>query len=172
MTLIEMMVSVGIGTVIIAAAMTLLIFSYNTFTSMANYDTMNYKCRNCVDVMTKDIRNSMTLSSYVSNSAKQQLVFSNLPSSTPATFSYTYVPGSGTLTRSYNGQSGVLLSNITSMSFGFSQRNASNNFTFISTTNPALAKLISFTWVVTKPGFGNSPTVSEDDHSCQIVIRN
>jgi Tfp pilus assembly protein PilW len=170
MTLVEMTVSVVIGAIIMGAALALVIFSAKTYSSIADYDDLNRKGRNALDLISQDVRQSQHLSSYVSNSTSQVITFTNMPGSTPTYFNYTY--SQGNLTRNWGTQSSVLISNIISLSFSFYQRNPSNNYTFIPTTDPTLAKLISVSWICTKPGFGSAPGDTEDFQEAKVVVRN
>jgi prepilin-type N-terminal cleavage/methylation domain-containing protein len=175
MTLIEMLISVALGTLIMGVALMLLIFGSQSLAGLGNYDDMNRKSRNALDTMSRDIRTARNLIGYVSNSTVQQLTFSNEPAYTPATFSYSYtnLTGSnGVLTRNWNGTSTVLVSNLASLTFGMFQRNPQSNFTFYATTTPALAKLITLNWQCALPVSGISVVNHEVVHSANIVIRN
>jgi prepilin-type N-terminal cleavage/methylation domain-containing protein len=175
MTLVEMMISVVIGTVIMGVAIMLLIFGGQTLAGLGNYDDMNRKSRNALDTMTRDVRTSLQLIGYTSNSTVQQLTFSNLPSYTPSTFSYSYTNTTGSngiLTRSYGTNNTVLLSNMVSLTFGLSQRNPSNNFTFFPALSVSAAKLIDVTWKCSLPIGGSRVGNSETVQSAKIVIRN
>jgi Tfp pilus assembly protein PilW len=177
MTLLEMMVALVLGMVIMGLALSLLVFSARTFAGLGNYDELNRKSRNALDVMTKDIRESQHLIGFVSNSTVQQLIFTNPPGSSPPGFSYNYTNSTatynpGTLTRTWNAQNTLLLSNIVSLAFGFSQRNPSNNFTFYPAAIPANTKLIDVSWNCSRSVGGATFINSESIQTAKIVVRN
>ena len=172
MTLVEMMVALGIGTLMMGVAVALIVFAARSFAGMGNYDELNRKSRNALDVMAADIRQSKHLVSYVSNSSVQQLVFTNMPGSSVATFSYNYTNSSGTLTRAWGSQNTVVLSNIANLTFALFTRNPQSNFTFFPATNPAAAKLIDTTWECSLPVGGGRITNTESIQTAKIVVRN
>jgi len=175
MTLVEAVISIALGTIIIGVALMLLYFGNQALFGLSNYDEMNRKSRNALDVMSKDIRTSKFLTGYISNGTIQQLTFSNMAGYTPSTFSYSYtnVTGSnGTLVRNYNGFNTVLLTNVAWLTFGLCQRGPLSNLTFYPTTDPNSTKLITLTWQ-SKSSVGGARFVnSETVHSANIVIRN
>ena len=172
MTLIEMMISVTVGTIIIGVALTLFEYSARTFAAVGNYDKFNEQSRNTLDVMLADIRQAKHLTGYVSNSTLQQLTFTNMPGSAVSSFSYSYTNGS--LVRTWGTQSTVLLTNITSLAFTLSQRNPSptTNFTFYSASAPAVTKLINVVWICSLPVYGTQVTNTESIQTANIVVRN
>src|SRR5882762_9733673 len=74
MTLVELMVATGIGSLVLASIMTVFVTSNRTFVGMGNYVAMEQASRNALDQMTRDIRKSKNLISFSTN----QLVFSYL----------------------------------------------------------------------------------------------
>ena len=175
-TLMEMLIGLVIGFVVMGMYISLLIFYGRTMAGLGNYDDLNRTSRMALDVMTRDIRQSQSLISYVSNSTGEQLVFSNLAGITPQTFTYVYTTGNGsngTLIRQYGGFNTLLLSNINNLTFDLSQRNPSNNFTFYTAgTNTANTKLIDINWVCSIAVGGMSVGNSEDIQTAKVVIRN
>ena len=172
--LMELLVGITLGMIILGTAMSLIIFAAQTFVALGNYDDLNYKSRNALDVMTEDIRQSKHLVSYVSNSTVQQLTFTNLAGASTASFSYNYnnaTGSNGTLFRVWGGRSTLLLSNIDSLAFHFSTRNPSNNFTFYSTTDPTLAKMVDVSWSCSRKIYG-SKINTESVQTAKIIVRN
>lgn len=170
LTLIEMMFSILIGTLIIAAALQLFIYASRVYTSFNNYDQFNRQSRHALDEMLSDIRQCHHLIGYSSNSIMQQLIFTNMPGSTVGGFSYTYQ--NGALIRTWGTDTSILVTNLSSLAFNLSQRNPSNNFTFYPATSPTLTKLINVTWVCSLPVYGSELTNTESIQTANIVIRN
>ncbi len=163
-TLTEMVVSVGLGTLVMAVVMTLSMYTARTFESMGNYADLDRASRHAIDLMTSDIRQARTLVSYATN----QLVFTDL---TNGTFSYTWAPDSATLTRVYNGQSSILLTSCDSLVFHVSQRTPSNNFAFWPANNATNAKLVDVSWICSRKILGRKVN-TESVQTAKIAMRN
>jgi Tfp pilus assembly protein PilW len=174
MTLIEMMISVGISVLILGVTMSLIVFSAQTFLTLGNYNDLNYKSRNALDVMTKDFRESKHLIGYVSNSTVQRLIFTNLSGTSPSGFSYNYTnvtSANGTLTRAWGAQNTVMLSNIDNLTFHLFTRNPNTNFTFYPTTDSTVTKLIDVSWKCSRQIYGVKLN-TESIQTAKIVVRN
>src|SRR5262245_49780574 len=92
MTLVEMLIGVGVGSLVLLSVMTIFLTSNRTFVAMGNYVSMEQKSRNALDQMTRDIRKSKNLLSFATN----QLVF-NFNGTT--NLIYAYNPASRQLTQ-------------------------------------------------------------------------
>ena len=163
-TLVEVSLALGIGTVAIGAIVVVTIFAARTFQASTNYADLDQKSRLAVDILTRDVRQASSLTSYATN----QLVFTDLNG---LTFSYTWDPRAGTFTRVYNGQSSVLLTGCTYLSFHISQRTPSNNFTFWPASTVSNAKLIDMSWTCSRQILGQSLN-TESIQTAKITIRN
>src|SRR5262249_42251948 len=71
LTLPELMVTVGVGSLVLLGVMMVFMTSARSFAAMSNYVTMDQASRSAVDQMTRDIRKSKDLVSF----ATDQLVF-------------------------------------------------------------------------------------------------
>src|SRR5436305_813718 len=71
MTLIELIVSTGVGALLLASIMVVFVTSNKTFVSMGNYVAVEQASRTALDQMTRDIRKSRNLVTFATN----QLVF-------------------------------------------------------------------------------------------------
>src|SRR5437899_7117068 len=91
MTLAEMTVAVGVGSVVLLLAGTVFTSSSISFRAMGNYITLDQSSRNALDQMTRDIRRSRNLTSFSTN----QLVF---VFSGTTNLTYKYDPSSKQLT--------------------------------------------------------------------------
>ena len=56
MTLVEVMVSVALGSMVLAMAGSLWLFGSRSFAAMGNYTDLDAKSRNALDLMSRDIR--------------------------------------------------------------------------------------------------------------------
>jgi type II secretory pathway pseudopilin PulG len=163
-TVLEMTVAFGLATIVAAAVATSTLFTARGFQAAANYSDLSRASRKTLDVLTRDVRQAKALTSFATN----RVVFTDL---TNGTFSYTWDARAGTLTRTYNGSSNVVLTSCDSLVFHISQRSPSNNFTFWPASSATNAKLIDVTWTCSRPLFGQKAN-TESIQTAKITIRN
>jgi hypothetical protein len=165
-TFIEVLVASGISILVFLAVTSFFVTTNRLMVMMGNYNGMDQMNRFALDTMNRDIRNAQALTSYSTN----QLVFTNAVVST--SFTYTYSPSAGTLTRTWGGQSMTLLSNLSFLSFDIYQRNPSNNFLFYSANGTAAnAKLVNMVWKSYKTVMGQRAN-TETMTTAEVVMRN
>lgn len=163
-TLVEVMVASGIGVMVAGVLVALTVFTSRTFVGLGNYADLDKSSRLAVDILTEDVRQATALTSYATN----QLVFQDV---TGATFSYTWDPDAQTLTRVYNGQSRLLLTSCSSLTFHISQRTPSNDFAFWPATAVTNAKMIDVSWTCSRPIL-RQPVNTESVQTAKIAMRN
>src|SRR6266550_5802325 len=124
-TLVEMMIAMGLGSMVIVVAMATTFYSSRSFATMTNYVELDRTSRNALDRMTSDIRQADKLTSFSTN----QLVFQTTDPNSGATNSltYDYSPGNKTLSRTLSGQTTVLLKGCDLWSPAMYQRNTITN---------------------------------------------
>ena len=172
MTLVEMMVGLGVGSVVLAVAMATTFYSSRSFATMTNYVELDRTSRSALDRMTSDIRQADKLTSFSTN----QLVFQTTDPGNGSVYSltYTYSPGNKTLSRTLNGQTTVLLTGCNLWTPAMYQRNTVTNsfdqYVVEDTNRPDLCKALILTWSCSRnvPG---SPVNTENVQSAKIVIR-
>jgi len=138
--------------------------SGRSFVAMVNYADLETRSRNALDTMTRDIRQVTRLTSYTANDLTFQ-DFDGQP------LSYTYNPGNRVLSRTKNGIATPLLTECDTLSFSTFQRNPTNDFNVVSTTNTTQVKLIQLNWKCSRTIF-KSKVNTESVQSAKIVIRN
>jgi len=165
MTLPEILVSVGLGSVALMLAVTVFATSSISFTSIGNYVTMDQKSRSALEQMTRDIRRSQNLSSFASN----QLVFVY---SGTTNLTYAYDSSSGQLTSYKTGDAStnVLLTSCNYLSFSMYGNVPQLGGTLTNATSVSQAKAISVNWRCSRNFL--SRTNSEYIQESVIVIRN
>jgi type II secretory pathway pseudopilin PulG len=170
-TLVELLVSVGIGSIVLVAVATLSIFSSRSFVALGNYMDLDKASRNALDNMTRDVRQTVRLTSFATN----ELVFTDYDNS-PLTFSWN--PNTKLLTRTKNGATKVLLSQCDYLSFQISQRNPiPGQFNFYPATNtagiydPGLCKLVDVSWRCSRQILQKKVN-TESVQTAKIVLRN
>jgi type II secretory pathway pseudopilin PulG len=165
MTLVEIMVTTAVASIVLAAIMSLWLYSARSFVAMGNYADLDRASRNALDLMSREIRDTRSLSSFSTN----HLQFLDYDGST---LTFRYSPGTRELIREKgNTNRTVLLEQCDFLAFHVSQRNPSNNFTFYPTTVASQAKLIDVSWRCSREILG-ARVNTESVQTAKIVIRN
>ena len=164
MTLVEIMIATAVGSVVMAAVMSLWLYSARSFVAMGNYADLDRVSRNALDLMSREIRSTRSLSSFSTNTL-QFVDYDNTP------LTYSYSPDTRQLVRVKGTASQVLLQQCDFLAFHISQRNPSNNFTFYPTTAVSQAKLIDVSWRCSREILG-AKVNTESVQTAKIVIRN
>jgi Tfp pilus assembly protein PilW len=163
-TLIELMVSVGIGGFVVTAVALLMFFSARSYAALANYVDLDQYSRKTLDRLSMEIRQADYIASYTTN----QLIFVN---GGYTNLSYTYDPIARTLTRTNGTEKEVMLKECDSLTFSIYGRNTqSNSFDQFPTTNAANAKMVKLNWTCTRTILGRRVN-TESVQSAKIVIR-
>jgi prepilin-type N-terminal cleavage/methylation domain-containing protein len=166
MTLVELMVAVGVASIVFAAVGSLSMYTSRSFVAMGNYSDLDRLSRNALDRMSRDIRQSKQLTTYTPT----KLSFLQQDGTT-VTFDYN--AGGGTLTRKQGGTNTTLLTGCDYLAFQIFQRNPTNGFAFyhVSATNYSTAKLIDVNWRCSRKILGNKIN-TESVQTAKIVLRN
>jgi hypothetical protein len=157
------MIASGVGSIFFLVIGAMSYHSERSFVAMVNYSDLETRSRNALDTMTREVRQANCLTSYTATSLTFQ-DFDGQP------LSYTYDPSTRELSRTKNGITSTLLTECDSLSFSVFQRNPTNDFNVVSTTNPALVKLIQLNWKCSRTIF-KSKVNTESVQSAKIVIR-
>lgn len=176
-TLAEMLVSMGVGGIVLAAVMSFSLFAARSFQAIGNYSDLAGRSRVALDTMSSDIRQANCCSSNSFSATNLTLLMTDPVSGRPYTVSYGYDTGSGTVTRTYTGTNGsratLLLSNCTSFAFSYFQRNPTNGAwgAFPNDINRAdQCKLVQIDWTSSRDVLGRC-TNSDNSVSARVVIR-
>ncbi len=164
-TLVEMLVSMGLGSMLIAMVASMSLFCGRSIASMANYSELENQSRSALDIMTSEIRQTTTVSSYTSTDIT--FLYTN-----GFSLRYYYNPGTKEVVRTCNGASKTLLKECDFLKFSIFQRNLTNaTFDCFPTTNIANCKLIQINWVCSRSIIG-AKLNTESVQSAKVVIRN
>ena len=163
--LFELLVSIGIGTIVVLALVALTVYSARSFAVLANYVELNAAGARAMDTFTRDIRQAVGLTGYSTN----QLVFDDGISTNGLIF--TYDPVGRTLVRMQAGSTNVLLTGCDSLQFSIFQRTplagTYDQYPVASATN---CKVVSVKWTCSRSLLGIKAT-SETDEEAKVVIR-
>src|ERR1044071_3105870 len=121
MTLVEVLVASGVGSIVLVAVMSLSLFSARSFAALTNYVDLDIKSRTALDMMSADIRQAEALTAATTNSLTFRTV--DVTTGVTNTLNYNYSPAQLSLTRTFAGQTSVLLTNCTFLQFSIFMRN-------------------------------------------------
>ena len=166
MTLAEMIIAMGVSSLVLLASNMTFLNSSVSFAALGNYITMDSASRNAIDRMTRDIRKSKDLISYSTN----QLVFKY---SGTTNLVYSFDSNSGCLTEWKTGDAKTnnLLSGCSKLQFSMYQNTPQPGGTLNATTSTSQGKAISVAWKCSRGVFGRR-IATEDMQQALIVIRN
>lgn len=164
MTLVEIMVSVAIGSIVLAAVGSLIVFTARSFVALGNYNDLDQASRNALDIMSRDIRQVRALTSYKTN----YLRFTDKDNQP---LEFVWDPTARTLSRIKNAKTNILLEQCDTLRFNTSQRNPTTNFNFVANATLAEAKLVDVSWTCSRQIFQKKAN-TESVQTAKIVIRN
>jgi Tfp pilus assembly protein PilW len=176
-TLVELMVAVGVGSIVMAVVMALSLYSSRSFVAMGNYVDLDQSSRQAVDQMLKEIRQASALISFQTNIPKT-LIFTNTAGYT-VTYQWISNATSSKIVQTRNGITADLLTGCELWNFKLCKRvpipNTTNEFypaTDLSgAINPAMCKLIDMSWKCSRTMLGKKFN-TENVQTAQVVLRN
>jgi len=178
MTLVEVMVAVGLGSMLLATAGSLWLFGSRSFVAMSNYTDLDNKSRNAVDLMSRDIRQATRVTAFQNNGNTKLLTVTNAFTGTEIT--YTWDANLRTLSCRKTGQpEQVYLTECDRWDFELYQRRPQSGGTYVfhPATNVAgaydlsICKLINMTWKCSRTILGSKMN-TESVQTAQVVLRN
>jgi len=170
-TLVEMMVSMAVSGILITALLTTSVYASRSFAALENYVDLEQKSQNALDTMTKDIRQTIALSNYYTRTINGKFVTNVLSFTDADGQPLTYAFTNSTLVKQKGGQDTTLLRNVDFLTFQVFQRNpVGGTYDQFTTSNAAMCKLVSVSWVCTRTILG-SKLNSESVQTAKIVIR-
>jgi Tfp pilus assembly protein PilW len=163
--LFEYLFALGIGALVATVLLGLTVYSGRTFVALANYTDMNACGVRAMDILSRDVRQAVGLTSYAIN----QLVLNN--GTNAAALTYTYDPLKRTLVREQNGNSTTLLTECDSLQFSIYQRTPlAGTYDQYPTALATNCKVLSAKWNCSRTILGIKCTTQTDEEA-KIVIR-
>jgi type II secretory pathway pseudopilin PulG len=164
-TLPELMLAVGVASLVLTVVAMVSVNSSRNFAALGNYISLGQASRNGLDQMTRDIRRATNLVSFATN----RLVFNWAG---PTNLTYAYDLAGRYLVRSKTGEPDkILLKECDFLEFAMYKSAPQVGGTFARTTVPSEGKVISINWKCSRAILGKKMN-TEDMQSAQIVIRN
>ena len=172
-TLVEMMVAVGVFSLVGLALLGTYIFSVKSMASMYSYALLDQSNRQAMDQLTREIRQSKQVLGYTTNSIT--ILTANDDGSTGPTVTYSFSPSTKQMLRTpAGGTPKALLSNCNLLSFQLFTRCPSNavfgSFPVAVNNWSNTVKVLQLTWktAIVQP---NNIANSENVQTARIVIR-
>ena len=160
----ETIIALGVLAIVMLTIASLSMFTARSFEALGNYSAMDQQSSFAMDTLGKDIRRAHGVASFDTN----LLVLTNLDGTGVTN---VWDPGTGLVTRNFQGVTRDLLVGCDSFAFQMFQRNPSNDMLFYPTADPAQVKFISVTWQCSRPVYGQH-TNTESIQTAKFAIRN
>ncbi len=178
MSLVEVMIGLGISSMMLTLIASLYLFGSRSFVAMGNYADLDTKTRNAADLMSREIRQATRVTAFQTTATLKQLTVTNEFAGTGTTYIWDANPR--TLVCARNGQRGqIYLTECDTWNFDLYQRTpqSGGGYVFVPATNApgvydlGLCKLINMTWKCSRTILG-SPVNTESVQTAQVVLRN
>jgi len=166
MTLPEMMIAMGIGSLVLLVINMTFINSSVSFGAMGNYIKMDYASRNAIDRMTRDMRRAKDLLSFSTN----QLVF-KYSGTTNLIYRFDFQTGNLTEWKTGDSRTNNLLSGCSNVQFSIYQNVPQASGSLPVATSSSQGKVIGVAWTCSRVVTGRR-VATEDMQEALIVIRN
>jgi len=172
LTLTELMVGIGIGSLVLVIVALFTVFGARSFVSLGNYTALDQQSRLGIDQMTREMRQATAL--LKTNVSPQGLVITNASKG----ITVTYYRNSSTkeLWAQYSNEAGPrkLLTGCDGWSYELWKRTPYPNLdsVFYPATNAATCKLINMTWKCSRTVGGTKLQNTETIQTTLIVLRN
>lgn len=169
MTLVELLIAMGVGSILFLAVGTLAFYSARSFAALSNYVELDNYSRNALDQMSREIRQADSLIS----GTDHQLVFqvANPTNGSIYQVTFTYDPATRIMTRTQGAQQTVMLKECDFLKFSIFQRNPiGGTYDQYPTANPATCKLVQMSWICSRNILGKKAN-TESVQSAKVVIR-
>jgi prepilin-type N-terminal cleavage/methylation domain-containing protein len=178
-TLIEVLVAIGLGSLVLAAVGFLSLFGARSSLAMANYTDLEFKSRYALDVISRELRQATAVLSFQTNLPFKSLTFTNADQG--ATVVLTWDSNARTVSFQKSGQSTFTpLTSCDRFDFYLYQRTpliTPTNVIFYPATNitgvldPSICKLINLSWKCSRTILTQKIN-TESVQAAQIVLRN
>jgi hypothetical protein len=177
LTLIEMIVAVGIGSIVLAIVGLLTVHALRSFAAMGNYASLDAHNRQALDKMTRDVRQATQVMSFYRDADTRWIKFAT--SDPAATIKYTWFAGDRTLVCEKAGQEETYLTECDEWDFALYQRTAQPDLTnvFFPAANPsgaldpAVCKIVDMNWKCSHTLLGKKWN-TESVQTARMVLRN
>jgi type II secretory pathway pseudopilin PulG len=177
MTLVEILIAVGIGSIVLAIVAVLTIFSARSFAALSNYQALDQASSLATDLISKEMRQASSVKNFQNSGSTKWIVLDNTNAVPAYTTRYEWTAASKELTVKYSYEAAprVLLKDCDRWDFVFYQRSplAGPSFGFSTNmVNQAECKQVTMSWKCSRTVNSTALLNSESVQTAQIVLRN
>ncbi len=179
MSLVEVMVAMGLSSLVLAAVGSLTLYGSRSSVALVNYSELESRSRHALDYASREMRQASQLLAFTTNANEKSLTFTNADEAVTVTL--TWDGNERTLVFEKTGQPPqTLLTECDRWDFALYQRTpwvTPTNVMFYPATNNLgvldlrLCKLVSMTWRCSRQIFARKVN-TENVQAAQIVLRN
>jgi len=170
-TMVEMMMSMAVSGIILAALVAFVTYGSRSFAAMENYVDLEQKSQYALDTMTRNIRETQALRTYETMQFNGTTITNALTFLDSDNQILTYRFVNKVLIQTKGEVHTMLLTNVDYLCFQIFQRNTiANTYDQFPTAQSSLCKLISVSWICSRNILG-SPVNTECVQTAKIVIR-
>lgn len=179
MTLVEIMIATGLGSLVFTAVGFLSLFGARSSLAMANYTDLEFKSRYALDIISREIRQATAVLSFQTNLPIKSLTLTNVDQAAKIVLAWD--SNAGTVTLQKTGQAMTTsLTGCDRFDFFLYQRTpliTATNVIFYPATNisgvldPGLCKIINLSWKCSRQILSQKID-TESVQAAQIVLRN
>lgn len=165
MTIPEIVMALGIGSLVIVALLSFSAFSGRSFAALTNYSELDAKSRKALDLLSRDVRRSASLVSYAPRRIE-------LVDGAGTRVVYAYDATAKTLSRVSGGLTEELLSGVDWLRFYIFQRTpVSGTYEqFPASAGVTTAKVVQVDWICSRSILGTRQN-TESVQSAKIILR-
>jgi prepilin-type N-terminal cleavage/methylation domain-containing protein len=180
MTLMEVLIAMGIGSVVLAIIGLLMMYGTRSFVSLGNYSILNEQSHAGIDRITRELREASAVVAWSTNSLPKWILVTNIivaPNGVTNAYSVKYSWDSDrqlVSRKSTDSADTVLLEGCDEWAFTLWKRFPDSGATngFYLATNAADCKMITMKWRCSRLIAGMNAVNTEAEQYAQIVLRN
>jgi type II secretory pathway pseudopilin PulG len=174
MTLLELLVAMGLGTLVLAVVLVLTVFAARTFIALGNYSNLDQQSRLAADNMTREMRQATSIVAWQTNANSRSLTLTNATQGYGMRYWWDSSSRNLWVRKSNENADRVVLTGCDRWDFALWQRTPQPNLTnvFYPALSPAQCKLVDMTWKCSRAVVSTALLNTETVQTAQIVLRN
>jgi hypothetical protein len=174
LTLVELLLAVGVGSILIATTLAVGIYSARSFSIIGNFADMDADSRQAIDALNRELHPASAVTGCASNPTSTWLTFTTNVPYGPTTARLTWDSQARTLTLSAHGYDRILLTECDYWEAKLYKSSASptpTNISLVEASDPFDCKLIKMSWRCSRTNQGTKLN-TESLQRLQFVLQN
>lgn len=174
MTLLEMLFAIGIGSLVLAVVLVLVLFAARSFIALGNYAALDQQSRLGADVITREIREATAVVAWQKTATARSLTLTNALEGYGVRYTWDASSRNLVVRRSDAPADRVLLAGCDLWDFQLWQRTPQPGPTnaFFPALTPAQSKIVDMSWKCSRTVGLTALLNTETVQTAQIVLRN